>query len=63
MWFICTIQAIYLCIIALEELALELLTHDKDVPYMEYAAKIKLNPVATAVKLEDLHRMKMTIRG
>lgn len=34
--------------------ALALLTHDKSVPYMEYVAKIKENPVARAVKLADL---------
>ena len=33
--------------------ALKLLTHDKSVPYMEYVAKIKENPVAKAVKLAD----------
>lgn len=34
--------------------ALKLMTHDDDVPYMEYVAKIKDNPVAKAVKLADL---------
>jgi len=34
--------------------ALKLLTHDKEVPYMDYIEKIKKNPVATAVKLADL---------
>ena len=34
--------------------ALILMTHDNDVPYMEYVAKIKDNPVAKAVKLADL---------
>ena len=34
--------------------ALALLTHDESVPYMEYVALIKKNPVATAVKLADL---------
>ncbi len=34
--------------------ALTLLTHAKDVPYMEYVAAIKSNPIATAVKLADL---------
>ena len=34
--------------------ALKLLTHDKSVPYTEYVAKIKENPVAKAVKLADL---------
>lgn len=34
--------------------ALELLTHDKTVPYLEYVAAIKENPIARAVKLADL---------
>ncbi len=34
--------------------ALELLTHDKGVPYMDYVARIKGNPIASAVKLADL---------
>lgn len=34
--------------------ALTLMTHDKAVPYLEYVAKIKTNPIATAVKLADL---------
>ena len=34
--------------------AVEVLTHDKNVPYMEYIAKIKENPIAKAVKLADL---------
>ncbi len=34
--------------------ALELLTHDKSVPYMDYIASIAENPVAKAVKLADL---------
>ena len=34
--------------------ALQLLTHDDDVPYMEYIASIKPNPIARAVKLADL---------
>ena len=34
--------------------AISLLTHDKSVPYMDYVALIKLNPVAKAVKLADL---------
>ena len=34
--------------------ALALMTHDKNVPYMEYVAKIKGNDIARAVKLEDL---------
>ena len=34
--------------------ALRLLTHDEAVPYMEYVAAIKENPIARAVKLADL---------
>ena len=34
--------------------ALDLMTHDRNVPYMEYAAKIKENPIARRVKLADL---------
>lgn len=34
--------------------ALTLLTHDEAVPYMDYVARIKSNPVARAVKLADL---------
>lgn len=34
--------------------ALSLLTHDEDVPYMDYVARLKENPVARAVKLADL---------
>ena len=34
--------------------ALQLLTHDPAVPYMEYVASIKSNPIARAVKLADL---------
>lgn len=34
--------------------ALALLTHDNEVPYMEYVKAIKGNPVAKAVKLADL---------
>ena len=34
--------------------ALTLLTHDENVPYMEYVRTIKDNPVAKAVKLADL---------
>lgn len=35
--------------------ALMLLTHKDDTPYMEYIKKIKTNPLATKVKLADLH--------
>ena len=34
--------------------ALRLLTHDDAEPYLEYVARVKQNPVATAVKLADL---------
>ena len=34
--------------------ALRLLTHDKNVPYMDYVRRIKENPIAVAVKIADL---------
>jgi len=34
--------------------ALKYLTHDKEIPYPDYIEKIKENPIAKAVKLEDL---------
>ncbi len=34
--------------------AIALMTHDDDTPYMDYVARIKGNPIATAVKLADL---------
>ena len=34
--------------------ALMLMNHNKDIPYMDYVAKIKHNPIAKAVKLADL---------
>ena len=34
--------------------ALALLTHDPAVPYMDYVAAIRANPIARAVKLADL---------
>lgn len=34
--------------------ALALMTHNKSIPYMDYVAKIKSNPIAKAVKLADL---------
>ena len=41
--------------------ALRLLTHDPEVPYMDYVAEIKQNPIAKAVKLADLkHNSDMT---
>ncbi len=35
--------------------ALKLLTHEDDVPYMDYVANLKHNPIAKAVKLADLN--------
>ena len=41
--------------------ALALMTHDKNVPYLDYVAKIKDNPIAKAVKLADLaHNSDLT---
>ena len=34
--------------------ALALLTHGEDVPYLDYVAQIKANPIARAVKLAEL---------
>lgn len=34
--------------------AVSLLTHQEGMPYMEYVARIKKNPIAKAVKLADL---------
>lgn len=34
--------------------AVSLMTHDPDVPYMDYVAEIKTNPIAKTVKLADL---------
>lgn len=34
--------------------AVALMTHDPAVPYMEYVARIKENPIAKAVKIADL---------
>lgn len=42
--------------------AIELMTHDLDVPYMEYVAQIKANPIARAVKLADLKHNSDTSR-
>ena len=40
--------------------ALAMMTHDKSVPYMDYIAKIKENPLARAVKIADLqHNMDL----
>ena len=44
--------------------AIRLLTHDKDVPYMEYVEKISGNPIARDVKLADLrHNSDLTRFG
>ena len=41
--------------------ALRLMTHDENVPYMEYIKEIKSNPIAKAVKLADLqHNSDLT---
>ena len=41
--------------------ALSYMTHDDEVPYMEYVAKIKENPIARAVKIADLlHNSDLT---
>lgn len=41
--------------------ALKLLTHDAQIPYMEYVARIKQNPIARKVKLADLkHNSDLT---
>lgn len=41
--------------------ALKLMTHDENVPYMNYVKKLKDNPIAKAVKLADLkHNSDLT---
>ena len=41
--------------------ALRLMTHDEDVPYMNYVRNLKDNPIAKAVKLADLkHNSDLT---
>ena len=41
--------------------AIALMTHDNNVPYMEYVAKIRENPIARTVKLADLrHNSDLT---
>ncbi|MBR4080194.1 MAG: HD domain-containing protein [Clostridia bacterium] len=41
--------------------ALRLMTHDDSVPYMDYVAAIRENPIASAVKLADLkHNSDLT---
>ena len=42
--------------------ALTLMTHDDTIPYMDYVAKIKSNPIAKAVKLADLRHNSDTSR-
>ena len=42
--------------------ALVLLTHDKSVPYLDYVARIRENPVAQTVKLADLRHNSDTTR-
>lgn len=37
--------------------ALALLTHDESIPYLDHVTKLKVNPVARAVKLADLRRL------
>ena len=40
---------------------LKLLTHEDDVPYMEYVEKLSVNPIAKQVKLADLkHNSDLT---
>jgi len=34
--------------------AIQIMTHDKSIPYMDYVARIKKNPIAREVKLADL---------
>ena len=42
--------------------ALALLTHDPSIPYLDYVAKIKDNPIARAVKQADLRHNSDTSR-
>lgn len=42
--------------------ALALLTHDDSVPYLEYVARLKDDPIARAVKLADLRHNSDTAR-
>ncbi len=42
--------------------ALALLTHEDNVPYMEYVRRIGVNPIAKAVKLADLRHNSDTSR-
>ena len=43
--------------------ALVLLTHDKDVPYLDYVRKIKENDTARRVKLADLKHNSIAARN
>ena len=44
--------------------AIQLMTHDKTIPYMDYVARIKENPIARKVKLADLrHNSDLTRLG
>ena len=44
--------------------AVALLTHEEEVPYLDYVAKIKDNPIAKAVKLADIeHNSDLTRLG
>ena len=46
-----------------EELqALKILTHDKNIPYLEYIAEIRKNSLATEVKFADLRHNMDTSR-
>lgn len=41
--------------------ALNLLTHERDVPYMDYVMRLAPNPIARAVKMADLrHNSDLT---
>ena len=41
--------------------AIQIMTHDKSIPYMDYLARIKKNPIAREVKLADLkHNSDLT---
>ena len=41
--------------------AIALMTHDPDIPYLDYVAQIKQNPIARAVKIADLrHNSDLT---
>lgn len=41
--------------------AIQLMTHDKSIPYMDYVSRIKENPIAKKVKLADLrHNSDLT---